>query len=110
MYHVNFVGIQETKKSDYSPTFLRNLSGSCIFSWVWVFVKGQSTSILLSANYDVYDVLDSEIGRFHVRLYIRDKMLNVCYNIVTVYGAPHARDKEAFIVELMYIFSLKNVP
>ena len=33
----------------------------------------------------------------------------MCYNIVTVYGTPHARDKEVVLVELVHIFSLNTV-
>ena len=41
---------------------------------------------------------------------VKDIKIGKCYNIVTVYGAPHAKDKEAFLIELVHIFSIKNVP
>jgi hypothetical protein len=55
-------------------------------------------------NEDVFEVLDLEVGYFHIRMLVKNKGSGVICNIVNVYGAPHARDKERIPVELVHIF------
>jgi hypothetical protein len=38
--HVHFVGVLETKKSDFTPGLLRSLSGNTPFSWSFLKAKG----------------------------------------------------------------------
>ena len=107
-FRISFLGIQETKKVSLSDALLNSISGSFNFVWTWVPSQGQSG--LLGVNTDVFEVLSSEIGRFYALFCVKERSSGFVCNIVTVYGAPHAKDKVAFLVELVHIFSSSNVP
>ena len=53
-FRVGFVGVQETKKSDFTVEFLKSISGTYVFSWVWVPSVGQSGGILLGVNCEFF--------------------------------------------------------
>ena len=58
---------------------------------------------------DIYDVIDSETGYFFARM-CKNKVSGYIWNLVTIYGAAHVRDKERFLVELVHIFSSSTLP
>lgn len=45
-----FVGVQETKKKDFTDVWLNSLTGNERFIWNWVSSKGTSGGLLLGVN------------------------------------------------------------
>ena len=72
-FDAEFADIQETKRSSFTDDWLRSVTGRFPFSWICVPAKGHSGGILLGVNCDFYDVLESEIGRFHARTLVKVK-------------------------------------
>lgn len=65
---------------------------------------------MLVVDSDYFEVMKAESGDFHARMTVREKSSNNKWNLATVYGAAHARDKEAFLVELVHIFDCNELP
>lgn len=107
---MRFIGIQETKKTSFTLPWLENIGGSSSFSWCFIPAVGQPGGLLCGINTDFYDIVDSEKGSHHIRFLVRDKGNGEHLNIVNVYGAPHNKDKEYFLVELVHIFDVNSFP
>ena len=107
-YKLYFICIQETKKSSFSAVDFDKLSGRGVFSWVIVPSVGIGGGMLLGVNNLFLDIVESEVGVFFIKVVVQDKKSGVRWNLVNIYGAPHNRDKENFLVELVHIFQNRN--
>ncbi|TVU25198.1 hypothetical protein EJB05_27686, partial [Eragrostis curvula] len=54
-------GVQETKKSEFSDTYLRSLSGNMQFSWKYLPAVG-AAGVARKMWVDIYEVLDKNVG------------------------------------------------
>jgi hypothetical protein len=52
--HVDVVGVVETKKKNFTPGFLKSVSGNTPFNWLVQPAKGSAGGILVGANSDMY--------------------------------------------------------
>ena len=109
-HKLRFVGLHETKIRSISANLLNGFSGSNSFSWAVAASNWQSGGVSLGVNNDYYEIIDSEIGRFHTRMFVKDVEKNMVLNIVNIYGAPHAKDKQDFLIELLHAFSCNSFP
>ena len=64
----------------------------------------------LGVDSDYFEVREAESGDFHARLTVRERSSNNKWNLATVYGAAHGRDKGACLVELVHIFYCNELP
>jgi glyceraldehyde-3-phosphate dehydrogenase/erythrose-4-phosphate dehydrogenase len=48
--HVDVIGVVETKKENFTPRFLKAISGNTPFSWIIQPAKGSAGGILVGAN------------------------------------------------------------
>jgi hypothetical protein len=86
-----FISLPETKKENLTVSILDSLVGNKNLCWCIVQAKGLSGGIALGINVDVYEFLESELGEFYIRIVIKDKMSGFTWNLVSIYGEPHAK-------------------
>jgi hypothetical protein len=98
---LDFVGISETGKRDYSRSLLNRISGGVDFSWFSRPPRGRSGGILLGVRTATMEVLSCSEGEFHIKLHIRNKVDNFTWSLVVVYGAAQEEFKAAFLRELV---------
>jgi exonuclease III len=107
---LDFIGLQETIKKDYSPAFLRRIDPGGEFDWKWISSVGRSGGILGGFRLSRFTICDTSVGRFHIKVSLLDLKINVKWCLIIVYGAAQASDKEDFLVELGNICSNQNLP
>ena len=56
-HEVDFLGLQETMKSNYTPSFFRKLDPLQKFYWEWNPSRGESRGILCGINKNKFDIL-----------------------------------------------------
>jgi hypothetical protein len=107
---LEFVGFSETKKEILPISWLYNMTGSRPFTWHVVPSKGLSGSMALGVNTDVYEVLEAGDGEFFIRMLVKEKVSGFTWKLVSVYGAPHAKDRDRFLIELVQVISCNIFP
>ena len=55
--HASIVGFQETKKEEFSDSFLKSLVGNRNFSWHHLPAQGSAGGILMGVDLDLFDVI-----------------------------------------------------
>ena len=55
--HASIVGFQETKKEEFSDSFLKSLVGNRNFSWYHLPAQGSAGGILMGVDLDLFDVI-----------------------------------------------------
>jgi hypothetical protein len=71
--HVDFVGILETNKEDFSPSLLKSLTGNTPFSWCHQPAKRSVGGILVGVNANLFVVTIGQILDFSVSVMLLDK-------------------------------------
>ena len=100
-HNLDFVGISETGKRDFSVSLLNRLSGGVDFTWISRPPRGRSGGLLLGVRNDTMEVLSSSDGEFHIKLHIRNKNDNFLWSLATVYGAAQNEHMPDFLRELV---------
>ena len=72
-YGLDFVGIQETMKKDFSSKFLRKIDPGQYFDWRWIPSLGKSGGILCGTKEDTFEVRSYETGKYIMKLELWDK-------------------------------------
>jgi hypothetical protein len=98
--HVDVVGVVETKKKNFTPGFLKSVSGNTLFNWLVQPAKGSAGGILVGANSDMYVATLSQSLEFLISVMMLDKKTGFSWKLVVVYGSPYEEGKQAFIEEL----------
>jgi hypothetical protein len=73
-YSLDFIGLQETMKSDYDQSFFRKIDPDNNFFWKWVPSVGKSGGILCGVKPDSLDLNAVKIGRFMLQFVLWDKI------------------------------------
>ena len=107
---LDFVGIQETMKKDFSSKFLRKIDPGECFEWRWTPSVGKSGGILCGTKKDTFDVKNCEVGKYIMKMEVWDKSKKLNYCVLVVYGSAHEEFKEEFLVELAAMCSNMSVP
>jgi hypothetical protein len=107
---IDFVGLQETIKKDYSTSFFRRFDPYSLFEWRWLPSVGRSGGILGGFRSSRFDVCDTTMGKFHIKVNLLDLKLQLKWNLVIVYGAAQLEDKEDFLAELGNVCSDQSLP
>lgn len=102
--HLDFLGLLETMKANFSKNDLSGLCGGKNFSWHWSPSRGRSGRILVGINNDVFEVLETEIGDYFVRVLVYDKIAKFRWNLITVYGDAQPERKALFLSELSQVY------
>lgn len=94
--HVDFVGTVETKKSDFTPGFLRSLTGTTPFSWCFLKSKGSADGVLVGANANLFTLSSSELLKFCVSVVLTNKSNGFAFKLIVVYGSPYEDEQKIF--------------
>jgi hypothetical protein len=94
------IGTQETIKESFTQRELSEISGGSQFTWIWKSAKGHSGGILMGLKKDRYEVEETEVGEYYVSMVIRNRMSNVRWVLITVYGPAQHNLSTDFISEL----------
>jgi hypothetical protein len=65
---LDFIGLQETIKKDYSPAFFRRIDPGGNFVWKWFSSVGRSGGILGGFRLSRFTICDTSVGRFHIKV------------------------------------------
>ena len=101
-YMLDFIGIQETIKQEFSPNFLSGIGGDMEFNWTWNPARGKSGGILVGINKNSFDILEKEQGEYFIRTLLSNKKDGFCCYLVIVYGDAQPAGKPKFLVELVH--------
>jgi exonuclease III len=107
---LDFIGLQETIKKDYSPAFFRRIDPRGEFDWKWINSVGRSGGILGGFRLSRFTICDTSVGKFYIKATLSDLKLSVKWCLVIVYGAAQSCDKEEFLVELGNVCSNQTLP
>ena len=102
-HKIDFIGLQETIKHDFSKAILLSIGREILFNWAWTPAKGRSGGILLGVNTNTIDVLEKEMGDYFIRFLVHSKLENFTWNLVVVYVDAQPTGKAKFLVELVHI-------
>ena len=107
---VDFIGLQETMKSSYTPSFFRKLDPHQRFMWDWNRSRGKSGGILLGVNRDKFDIIEVKHGRYTLQVNLFDKSKSCSWALLVVYGAAQDENKPEFIAEMSSMCHKISVP
>jgi hypothetical protein len=97
---VDFVGLQDTLKEDFSDKELKQVGGRYEFVWNWLPAEGHSGGILLGVKLDVVEVEAFDEGSFFVSAPLRHMKTGFKWEVVVVYGPAQHDRLELFLEEL----------
>jgi exonuclease III len=93
-------GIQETIKQNFSFREMQVLNQGADFGWEWIPTVGHSGGILMEVKTERYEVESWETGSYYVGATIRDRMLNIRCEVITVYGPADHDWSISFLEEI----------
>jgi hypothetical protein len=97
---LDFVGIQETKKVEFLPGFLKNLTTPVTFNWFYLPAKGTAGGILLGVKEENFAISNISLFNFSISCMVADNKKNFSWKIVVVYDSSYDDRKIEFIDEL----------
>jgi hypothetical protein len=103
-FGLDFVCIQETKKSEFEDDWLNNVGGRFCFIWLWEPSRGASGGLLTGVREDRFEVNTCSTGRFFTKMVLMDKETRFKWVLVNVYGAANSKINPIFLLSLC-IFS-----
>jgi len=103
--HVDFVGIMETKKKEFSSGFLKSLTWNVPFNWCQLEAQGTAGGILVGANSDVFTITVLEILKFSTSVMLTNKKNNFSWKLIVIYGPAYEDRKVEFLDELQHIMN-----
>jgi hypothetical protein len=77
---VCFIGLCETIKSNFTPNWLKKISGNRNFVWENIPLVGRSGGLLLGVDSDLHEVLETETGKHFIRMQLSDKVSRLCWH------------------------------
>jgi hypothetical protein len=86
---LDFIGIQETKKETFDPSFLKTLTSPSAFSWELLPTKGTARGILVGARDDVLSISNACVHTFSVSCILQEKTQNFSWKLLVVYGPTY---------------------
>lgn len=63
---IDFLGLQETCKKDFTASFLNKINSSYITKWMWSPSNGRSGGILVGINETIFEIMEEEYENFFV--------------------------------------------
>lgn len=97
---LDVVALQETIKSDFSDSELKEISGNREFCWVWAPARGHSSGLLTGIKVDEFENEQSVIGTFFLAVLIRNRKTNHRFWVLNIYGPAQHNLSREFIQEI----------
>jgi hypothetical protein len=98
-FGLDFVCIQETKKSEFEDDWLNNVGGRFCFIWLWEPSRGASGGLLMGVR-----EVNTCTGRFFTKMVLMHKETRFKWVLVNVYGAANSKINPIFLL-ILCIFS-----
>jgi len=95
---LDFVGIQETKKDSFHPSFFADIGRN--FTWNFLPAVGTAGGILVGIKTHKFDILHWELNHYCVSVRVKNSCDDFIWRLVTVYGSAYDEHKQEFITEL----------
>jgi exonuclease III len=99
-YQFDFIGLHETMIVDCDVSLLRKFDAHHNYLWEWTPSKGRSRGILVGINLNRFDVGSFKKGDFILQINLWDKVQQIKWNLLVVYGAAQEEHKFEFLSEL----------
>ena len=109
-HSIDFLGLQETLKKDFSPKIIRRFDPFGNFHWEWVPVVGRSGGILCGIRTNTLEVLGCTKGRYLLQLNIKDFKTKKAWILFVVYGSAHEEHRDDFLRELASFCNSTDLP
>jgi hypothetical protein len=110
MHDFDFMCFQETIVQDLSDSITRSLDPSRSFLWDWIPSIGRAGGLVSAFKIDRSDVGQRDQGVFILKHVVWDKLLEVKWCLINVYGPPHEEKRENFLREMAYFYTKTFVP
>jgi hypothetical protein len=107
---LNFIVVLETRRSDFSPRFLKNLCTGRDYLWHLKPLKGRSGGMLLEADLQFFDIGAIDEDDYYIKFHLCNKSDDFKWALVVVYGTAQSEHKESFLAELVHMCSHENLP
>lgn len=109
-YDLDFIALLETHKRNFTDVDLNSYCGGREYHWQWCPPKGRSGGILLGVNKVTFDVQESWLGEFIVKMKVKNKDDGFCWALMAVYGAAQPEHKDRFLAEFVNTCSNESLP
>jgi exonuclease III len=109
-HNLNFIALSETERSEFMPSFLKNLCAWRDFLWHTMAPKGRSGGMLLGVDLQVVDIGAIDEGDFYVKFHLCNKSDSFKWALIAVYGPAQDDQEEMFLNELVNMCSHENLP
>lgn len=86
-HKVDFIGIQETVKQDFTAKDLDLIGGGGKFSWNWTIPRGRSGGMLVGINEDKMEIMEVSKKNFLLHVKVKNRNDKFVWRLITVYGA-----------------------
>jgi exonuclease III len=106
----DFVCVQETILKQFDEKCLRRFDPNRNFLWDWIPAVGKSGGVLSGFSVYRFDVGSRVQGKYILKHCLWDRKMEVKWNVMNVYGAPHEKDKEDFLAEMAIMCSQNKEP
>ena len=107
---LDFVGLLETGRSNFTSHFLKYLAGGLDYAWYCLPPHGRSGGILVGFNSTSISVQNVVTGDFCVKFQLKSKVDGFLWTLVVVYGAAQDNLKPDFLAELVRICENETLP
>lgn len=107
---LDFVGIQETFRESFTDFELAALGGRMEFHWDWIPARGRSGGILLGINCEAFDLISVHRGRYFMGAALRQKNVDLAWELCIVYGLADHSFSADFLHELFLKVSASSLP
>src|SRR3954471_15836318 len=97
---VDFVGLQETMRQNFSRTDLQKLCAGRDFHWHHTQSRRKFRGLLLGVNYTTLDVISQEEGEYYTKMTIQDVKSKFIWDLMLVYGEAQLVRKARFLAVL----------
>jgi hypothetical protein len=109
-HSLNFIALSETGRSEFMPSFLKNLCAGREFLWHTMTPKGRFGGMLGGVDLQVFDIGAIDEGDFYVNLKLCNKADSFKWALAAVYGPAQIDQKKIFLAEMVNLCSLENIP
>jgi hypothetical protein len=103
MNSLDFLGIQESKKENFSDGFLNAIDKN--FVWKYVPANGTTWGILMGFKSSAYGIISWQEFQYYGVAKIKNQIDNFIWRVITVCGSPYDETKIEFLTELHRVCS-----
>ena len=95
-YNLDFVGLQETMKKQYTDKFFRQTDPNRDFEWNWIPSNGKSGGVLCGLRKERLELKRFVVGDFSILAHVWDRKLKQNLSLAIIYGPAQEEKKESF--------------